>query len=918
MPTKHVTVNSPLTDFNDSNTIFVIEDPINLKPIQEQESLTITLGVHSVLTFTDDGAILNGTIEGNLSSIDFMGQENRLSNVTLTGTWVGSICDLIFAYDTTPAVKPVFNNILKGLLRFQKIDLLRSEYFLQWEAVNPNATDEPKRISRDMEINGHGAQMYLSSSKGSSTNGTPRRRISPAASSRTSTSTNPTAPARPLSRPARSCRRTCHPQKDGPALSRTVFFLILQAIYNYQIMTTVIIDTTPSSLSVFSAPDTIFEICIGINLNKATVYMGRNTVLRFMGGSFDDGYIRGYHTSVESLDNHAVFDRVELSGEWYGAIHDLLFSYDANSKADFTPILTSLFCFERIDLYREKYYLTWTRIGIDTPQDIELDGHGAIWYISGNKGTPKPWNNTDNKWGPSYEVGVLISYYYYVRGVFRVRNLVIEDNSETSGIQGFGEVIDYSNTIKYISYHDVQTELGDPKCKAFRNHIVYTIFEGLASGLTEFDNVRYDGGGKFFGAYNQWVDAERLVFKNCDFHTGGFAVEVLNLGNPGSIKDVLFDNCILHNHLSRFVGVLSFVDAGMTERLRIINSKICGYRGNLEVSGVKDVWIDNTIFVNQALCSQRISGPCSYKCTDSQFFLTDPTIDHSWFSFAVMGENVIIENCSLYLTQYIEFSHLDRLYLFNNVFIIPSSNTDYVLTTDQKKTLKIGYYGNNQVSSPRIYQNQINLRLDTSYAMAEYEPFRVAFRNDFDNNPCHDTFNWSKDLWTIYELNAYLSNYNQPPVTVNPDGYATGYGISPGIITKSIVNETVSITMIGQSSTGNSEDVLAYCSVGDVILYIKDSYDFVFIVSLGSSQIARIPRSEEDIRLDVTVTRINWDFEVFVFVNKELQVKARMPGTGYVVPAALFFTPNTVTIIRAIRFVPGGFILDEPQDMKRL
>jgi hypothetical protein len=167
-------------------------------------------------------------------------------------------------------------------------------------------------------------------------------------------------------------------------------------------------------------------------------------------------------------------------------------------------------------------------------------------------------------------------------------------------------------------------------------------------------------------------------------------------------------------------------------------------------------------------------------------------------------------------------------------------------------------------------------------------------------------------------LNAYLSNYNQPPVTVNPDGYATGYGISPGIITKSIVNETVSITMIGQSSTGNSEDVLAYCSVGDVILYIKDSYDFVFIVSLGSSQIARIPRSEEDIRLDVTVTRINWDFEVFVFVNKELQVKARMPGTGYVVPAALFFTPNTVTIIRAIRFVPGGFILDEPQYMKRL
>ena len=166
MQTKTIKSTSPLSDFNDSDTVFVIEDPINLNPNQSPTSLTITLGAHSILSFTDDGSISNGTIIGNLSSIDFVGQKNRLSNIILQGTWIGPIRDLIFAYDTSPDIKPTFNKILNNLLLFRKIDLRRSEYFLEWPAVN-----SPFSISEDTEIDGNGATIYLSSNKGNTSTG---------------------------------------------------------------------------------------------------------------------------------------------------------------------------------------------------------------------------------------------------------------------------------------------------------------------------------------------------------------------------------------------------------------------------------------------------------------------------------------------------------------------------------------------------------------------------------------------------------------------------------------------------------------------------------------------------------------------------------------------------------------------------
>ena len=689
-------------------------------------------------------------------------------------------------------------------------------------------------------------------------------------------------------------------------------------------MTVYPISTIPA-LSVFSTADTIFEIHVAIDLQDATITMGHNTVLRFVEGSFSNGIIRGNDSYIEASGHGAVFFGVNLVGQWRGAAHDRLFSYEINedpsiilsTQPSFTPILASLLCFEKIDLYRKKYYLDWARIGVDTNQDIELDGHGAIWYISSNKGAVVPWNGTQNPWGPKYEEREFISFEDYVRNVFRIRNLVIEDNSETiPDVTGYGESIDYSDTEKQIDYHGVSVDLGHYGAGVrFPNHIVYSLFNGLASRLTEFDNVRYDGGGEFFKSYNARVDADRLVFRNCDLYTGAFAIEVQNLGttaSPGNLREAIIDNCIIHNHLSRFVGVLSFADIGCTRRLKIINSKICGCPGNLEVWGVEQVLIDNTMFANHGLCSEYRSDlqkPRYYQCTNSHFYLTTPTPPPSELAFCAMGNNVLLDNNHFYLTRNLTFCNIKRLYFYNNTIVVPKPEAEYILVAPA--SAEIGYYANNQVSSPRVDGNHVYCRLDTTYVMAQYEPFKVAFNKNIEETTYCYTFNWSNELMTMGQFNEKLTELQQSEVTLNNEDYAVGYS-SPAVLPTSVVNNTVSITLIGKSCSEQSGEYILVSSLEYTTPFsIRVSQQSVFRVYLGSQLIADIPRHTEDVRIDVTITRIHNCFEIFVFLDKELFAKYSCPEDGQAVPSSLSFSPNYVTAIKAIRFVSGGFILDE-------
>ena len=261
------------------------------------------------------------------------------------------------------------------------------------------------------------------------------------------------------------------------------------------------------------------------------------------------------------------------------------------------------------------------------------------------------------------------------------------------------------------------------------------------------------------------------------------------------------------------------------------------------------------------------------------------------------------------------FREIHRLYLYDNRFVVPN-NVENVLITGTD--VRIGYYGNNRVSCPRVQNHHVNLRLDTAFVIAQYDPFILAFNNHTEEIAIwNQGFNWSKDLLTMPQLNQFLSSIQQPQVTLDQEGYATGYSTSP-LITTTVLNDTVSFTLIGKSSAfGQGESILATCPVWGADLFVKASSDSVFRVYLDSTLITSLPRSSDDVRLDVTITMINGCFDVFVFVDKELRDRYRIDENSedYVIPLVLYFTPNLVTKIKGFRFAPGGFILDQPESL---
>ena len=123
--------------------------------------------------------------------------------------------------------------------------------------------------------------------------------------------------------------------------------------------------------------------------------------------------------------------------------------------------------------------------------------------------------------------------------------------------------------------------------------------------------------------------------------------------------------------------------------------------------------------------------------------------------------------------------------------------------------------------------------------------------------------------------------------------------------------------------------ISAICGVFCVFLTAKASVSnfwfatvntTVYIIYLGTTQIANITRAafgsgSSDVRLDITITQINGYLDIFVFVNRELFAKQRSEPFECFSPTNLTFSPSDLTKIRLIRFVPGGFILDEPESL---
>ncbi len=628
------------------------------------------------------------------------------------------------------------------------------------------------------------------------------------------------------------------------------------------------------------------------------VALGAWSVLRFQGGRIMNGTLQGNGSSIEVPGDGNVFVDVVFTGSWKGYCNDRYFSYNSSGHANFVPILKNLLYFDTIDLSRAEYFIQWTEVVVPGNHPICLNGNGAIFYIGSDKGTVIPYDPDVNVWGPSYATGTLISFNANRRKFFCVKNLTIEDNAATSPYTGYGEA------------------------NVYQEHTRYAMFEGLAFVRTEFINVKYDGGGQFYWFYNDVFDARQLVFKDCDLHSNGFAIELAcrrrtegqTVLSMGSLEETIIDNCIIHNHYSRFVGVLSFVGEIGIKHISVADSKICGYRGNLEMTGVDDLQINNCVFVNHGISMEDEGHHTVVRCIDCQFYLTEPFPNAT---YVIKGETVFVENCLFYINQYITFDNIDRLFFFNNNLVVPSS-AFYVMVTNP--TVKIGYYRGNYVSSTNIVDRRVKARLDTSYVTAQFEPFKLTYKKDSLSDVLCYTFNSIKGFKKMSELTG---------ITCDSEGYACTNGEQATLLSPNpVYNETITVSLVGKSISSTGIHSLVSVPFGDYSLFINQHYGFMFNVYLNQfdettqSNVAQVILNldvadyiGQDVRLDVTVTQINGYFEVFVFVNMELFAKYRTNALTSFTPGNLLFTPYPSTVLKEIRYLTGGMIVDEPDTL---
>lgn len=148
----------------DENTIYEIRESFDLG------GSIMEVPEGSILRFVG-GTISNGTINGNRSKIEVIGEYEALNNVLLKGSWKGNIRDSIFAYDSE--IMQNFKPILQSLVLFDKATLTRNEYFITWDNSNSSIAGACIVVpnKKYFELDGQNARIYLSTNKGSKNDG---------------------------------------------------------------------------------------------------------------------------------------------------------------------------------------------------------------------------------------------------------------------------------------------------------------------------------------------------------------------------------------------------------------------------------------------------------------------------------------------------------------------------------------------------------------------------------------------------------------------------------------------------------------------------------------------------------------------------------------------------------------------------
>jgi len=430
---------------------------------------------------------------------------------------------------------------------------------------------------------------------------------------------------------------------------KKVLLLLMAAVFSFPVL---------GGEGSFVLDGKIYKATGGVDLGGGTVALEEDTVVDLTAGTLRNGVLVGNHSSLVVDGNDEVLDNVSLRGTWKGKVCDLWFRQQGNSPYG---ILSSIMKFNEVRIERKEYWMDrWYPITLNG-ESMTVYGNGVSLFLPTEKG-----ETVSTSWGQRYKKECLFCQPAdgnLSRGAYCFKDIVIEDNAEAIGIEGWGQQMD-----------------------PFR---IYYYFEVIGRDVV-FDHVSSDGGGILVKVYNFWQDIDRILMDGCTVRAMQFAVEIGNFprkGYPGgSCKDLVIRNCSFYQYpVQPYVGLLSVVGETLTENILIENSEFDAAErdGNLELSSGRHIVLRGNRMTNQFLNSYSFPLTERYEATDNTFIFRRHVGNES-FKFG--GREVVFkDNRLLFMTDDIGFitivpgirslSISDNIFDFSNVADMTSSRT---------------------------------------------------------------------------------------------------------------------------------------------------------------------------------------------------------------------------------------------------
>lgn len=307
--------------------------------------------------------------------------------------------------------------------------------------------------------------------------------------------------------------------------------------------------------AMISFPSTVYIIEWDFDLNGATIPIPEGCVLDFQGGSISNGVVVGSNTMLNA--DYTVFSDIEICGTWnVSKVSDNLFYVEVGNSANNTRVLKSMFALTNKDITnlvtidKEYLYESEYNTGIEIPNNTHVNGKGSIkvtptehdkysiFRISDSenivieelnlKGDLLEHLGTSGEWG----------YGIYIRGS---KNVLIK-NCELSYFWGDGIDIQKSRWFESepdlveVDYEYHCKNIVIDSCNVHHNRRNNISIEAAIGVSVKNSDIGYAG----------TINGTAPMY--------GIDIEPI-LENIQIVKDVLIENCNIHDSNSHGVGI---------------------------------------------------------------------------------------------------------------------------------------------------------------------------------------------------------------------------------------------------------------------------------------------------------------------------------------------------------------------------